>query len=67
MNRTLEGSYEDCVRGVILPDAVHGVELATQGQAAKGAQGRPAIPLPRPSAPVAIDDFRDRPTIPMRG
>lgn len=64
MNRTLEGSYEEHVRSVILPDAVHGVELATQGQ---GAQGRPAIPLPRPSAPVMIDDFRDRPTIPMRG
>jgi hypothetical protein len=67
MNRTLEGSYEECVRSVILPDAVHGVELATQGQAAMGTQARPAIPLPRPSTPVLIEDFRDRPTIPMHG
>lgn len=67
MSRTLEGSDEDCVRSVILPDAVHGLELATQGQVANGAQARPAIPLARPSASVLIEDFRDRPTIPMCG
>lgn len=68
MSRTLEGSYEDRVRSVILPEAVHGVELTKQAQATgKVAQARTAIPLPRASTPALIDDFRDRPTVPMRG